>query len=251
MSGHSKWHTIKHKKGALDAKRGKVFTKLIREISIAARIGGGDPNANPRLRTAVDKAKGVNMPADNIKRAIQKGTGELEGTSYEEITLEGYGPGGVALLVEGTTDNRNRTVSEIRHIFTKYGGNLGTVGCVAYMFQPRGYIALPADKISEDDLMTLALDAGADDIQRAGDNWEVYTPPSAYEQVLGAVKQAGIEPVESQIGKYAENSITLEGQKAQQMLKMVDALEDHDDTQNVWSNFDLSDKELEEAAAAN
>lgn len=251
MSGHSKWHTIKHKKGALDAKRGKVFTKLIREMSIAARIGGGDPNTNPRLRTAVDKAKSVNMPSDNIKRAIQKGTGELEGTSYEEITLEGYGPGGVALLVEGTTDNRNRTVSEVRHIFTKHGGNLGTAGCVAYMFQPRGYIALPADKISEDDLMALALDAGADDIQGAGEMWEVYTPPSAFEAVLEAIKKAGIEPTESQIGKYAENNITLEGTKAQQMLKMVDALEDHDDVQNVWSNFDLSDKELEEAAAAN
>ncbi len=251
MSGHSKWHTIKHKKGALDAKRGKVFTKLIREMSIAARIGGGDPATNPRLRTAVDKAKAVNMPSDNIKRAIQKGTGELEGTSYEEITLEGYGPGGVALLVEGTTDNRNRTVSEIRHIFTKQGGNLGTAGCVAYMFQPRGYIAIPADKISEEDLMALALDSGADDIQGTGDTWEVYTPPGAYEPVLEAIKKAGIEPLESQIGKFAENSITLEGPKAQQMLKMVDALEDHDDVQNVWSNFDLSDKELEAAAAAN
>jgi YebC/PmpR family DNA-binding regulatory protein len=250
MSGHSKWHTIKHKKGALDAKRGKVFTKLIREMSIAARIGGGDPATNPRLRTAVDKAKSVNMPSDNIKRAIQKGTGELEGTSYEEITLEGYGPGGVALLVEGTTDNRNRTVSEIRHLFTKNGGNLGTAGCVAYMFQPRGYIAVPADKIGEDELMTLALDAGADDIQSAGETWEVYTPPAAFEQVLEAIKKAGIEPAESQIGKFAENNITLEGSKAQQMLKMVDALEDHDDVQNVWSNFDLSDKELEEAAAA-
>ncbi len=250
MSGHSKWHTIKHKKGALDAKRGKIFTKLIREMSIAARIGGGDPATNPRLRTAVDKAKSVNMPADNIKRAIQKGTGELEGMSYEEITLEGYGPGGVALLVEGTTDNRNRTVSEIRHIFTKNGGNLGTAGCVAYMFQPRGYIAIPADKVSEDDLMTLALDAGADDIQSAGDTWEVYTPPAAFERVLEALKKAGLEPAESQIGKFAENNITLEGNKAQQMLKMVDALEDHDDVQNVWSNFDLSDKELEEAAAA-
>ena len=251
MSGHSKWHTIKHKKGALDAKRGKIFTKLIREISISARVGGGDPAMNPRLRTVVDKAKAVNMPADNIKRAIQKGTGELEGATYEEITLEGYGPGGVALLVEGTTDNRNRSVSEIRHAFSKHGGNLGTAGCVAYLFQPRGYIAIPADKISEDDLMTLALDAGADDIQGAGDMWEVYTPPSAFETVLAAIKKAGLEPSESQIGKYAENTIQLEGQKAQQMLKLVDALEDLDDVQNVWSNFDVSEKELEEAAAAN
>jgi len=250
MSGHSKWATIKHKKGALDAKRGKIFTKLIREISIAARVGGGDPNMNPRLRTVIDKAKAANMPQDNIKRAIQKGTGELDGTTYEEIILEGYGPGGVALLVEGTTDNRNRTVSEVRHVLTKHGGNLGTVGCVAYLFQPRGFIQLPADKVSEDDLMTLALDAGADDIQNAGESWEVYTAPGAFEAVLQAVRKAGLEPSESQIAKFAENNITLEGQRAQQMLKLIDALEDLDDVQNVWSNFDLSEKALEEAAAA-
>ena len=250
MSGHSKWHSIKHKKGALDAKRGKIFTKIIREMSIAARIGGGDPNSNPRLRTAVDKAKSVNMPADNIKRAIQKGTGELEGASYEEITLEGYGPGGVALLVEGTTDNRNRTVSEIRHIFTKFGGNLGTAGSVSYMFKPRGYISIAQQKIAEDKLMELALESGADDIQAAGEVWEVYTAPGAYDAVLESVKKAGLSPEESQIGKYAENQITLEGQKAQQMLKLIEALEDNDDVQNVWSNFDISDAELEAAAAA-
>jgi len=250
MSGHSKWASIKHKKGALDAKRGKIFTKIIREMSIAARLGGGDPNANPRLRTAVDKAKSVNMPADNIKRAIQKGTGELEGAAYEEITLEGYGPGGVAILVEGTTDNRNRTVSEIRHIFTKGGGNLGTAGSVSYMFKPRGYIAVSRQKVDEEKLMELALEAGADDIQSAGEVWEVYTPPQAHETVLEAIKKAGLEPEESQIGKYAENTVTLEGAKAQQMLKMIEALEDNDDVQNVWSNFDISDKELEEAAAA-
>ena len=250
MSGHSKWATIKHKKGALDAKRGKIFTKIIREMSIAARLGGGDPNSNPRLRTAVDKAKSVNMPADNIKRAIQKGTGELEGVAYEEITLEGYGPGGVAILVEGTTDNRNRTVSEIRHVFTKNGGNLGTAGSVSYMFKPRGYIAVAKQKVDEEKLMELALEAGADDIQAAGEIWEVYTSPQVYEAVLEAVKKAGLEPEESQIGKYAENTVTLEGAKAQQMLKMIEALEDNDDVQNVWSNFDISDKELEEAAAA-
>jgi YebC/PmpR family DNA-binding regulatory protein len=250
MSGHSKWATIKHKKGALDAKRGKTFTKLIREISIAARVGGGDAASNPRLRTVVDKAKGVNMPADNIKRAIQKGTGELEGVSYEDITLEGYGPSGVALLVEGTTDNRNRTVSEVRHALSKHGGNLGNAGCVAYMFQPRGYVAVPADKISEDDLMTLALEAGADDIQNAGEIWEVYTTPNAHEAVASAIKKAGLEAIESQIGKFADTTVTLEGQKAQQMLKLIDALEDLDDVQNVWSNFDMSEKELEEAAAA-
>lgn len=250
MSGHSKWASIKHKKGALDAKRGKVFTKIIREMSIAARLGGGDPSSNPRLRTAVEKAKSVNMPADNIKRAIQKGTGELEGMAYEDITLEGYGPGGVAILVEGTSDNRNRTVSEIRHIFTKNGGNLGTAGSVSYMFKPRGYIAIAQHKVSEEKLMDLALDAGADDIVSAGEVWEVYTSPHNYEAVLAAVKKAGIEPEESEIGKYAENSVPLEGVKAQQMLKLIEALEESDDVQNVWANFDISDKELEAAAAA-
>ena len=250
MSGHSKWHSIKHKKGALDAKRGKIFTKIIREMSIAARIGGGDPASNPRLRTAVDKAKSVNMPADNIKRAIQKGTGELEGASYEELVLEGYGPGGVAILVEGTTDNRNRTVSEIRHIFTKQGGNLGTAGSVSYMFKPRGYVAIAKEKVTEEKLMDIALEAGADDILGEGEIWEVYSTPNAYEAVLAAIKKAGIEPEESQIGKYAENVITLEGQKAQQMLKLVEALEDNDDVQNVWANFDVSEKEMEAAAAS-
>jgi YebC/PmpR family DNA-binding regulatory protein len=250
MSGHSKWHSIKHKKGALDAKRGKLFTKIIREMSIAARIGGGDPGQNPRLRTAVDKAKSVNMPADNIKRAIQKGTGELEGASYEELTLEGYGPGGIAILVEGTTDNRNRTVSEIRHTFTKNGGNLGAAGSVSYMFKPRGFIAIAKEKIGEEKLMELALDAGADDIIGEGETWEVFTPPNAYEAVLETLKKAGVEPEESQIGKYADNTIALEGQKAQQMLKLIEALEESDDVQNVWANFDISDKELEAAAAA-
>ena len=250
MSGHSKWHSIKHKKGALDAKRGKIFTKIIREMSIAARIGGGDPASNPRLRTAVDKAKSVNMPADNIKRAIQKGTGELEGAMYEEVTLEGYGPGGIALLIEGTTDNRNRTVSEIRHILTKNGGNLGTAGSVSYMFKPRGYVAVSKQKVGEEKLMELALEAGADDILGEGELWEVYSTPNASEAVLGAIKGAGIEPDESQIGKYAENVITLEGTKAQQMLKLVEALEDNDDVQNVWANFDISEKEMEAAAAS-
>jgi len=249
MSGHSKWASIKHKKGALDAKRGKAFTKIIREMSIAARLGGGDPNSNPRLRTAVDKAKAVNMPADNIKRAIQKGTGELEGAAYEEITLEGYGPGGVAILVEGTSDNRNRTVAEIRHVFTKNGGNLGGAGSVSYMFKPRGFIAIATDKVDEEKLMDLALEAGADDIVPAGEVFEVYTSPNSYEAVLAAVKKAGIEPEEAQIGKYAENNITLEGVKAQQMLKLIEALEESDDVQNVWANFDISDKELEAAAA--
>ena len=249
MAGHSHWATIKHKKGALDAKRGKLFTKLIREMTIASRLGGGDPDSNPRLRTAVDKAKQANMPADNIKRAIQKGTGELEGTTYEELTIEGYGPGGVAILVEGSTDNRNRTVSEIRHIFTKNGGNLGSAGSVSYMFKAKGLIALSAAKTTEEKLMEIALEAGAEDIKTEGEVFEVYTTQQAYEAVLKAVKDAGLEPDEAQIGKYADTQISLEGQKAQQMLKLIESLEDHDDVQNVWANFDISEKEMEEAAA--
>src|SRR5262245_23444267 len=216
MSGHSKWHSIKHKKGALDAKRGKLFTKIIREMSIAARIGGGDPGSNPRLRTAVDKAKSVNMPADNIKRAIQKGTGELEGSTYEEITLEGFGPGGVAVLVEGSSDSRNRTVSEIRHIFTKNGGNLGGAGTVSYMFKPKGTITIATSKTTEEKLMEVVLDAGADDIQTSDDFFEVFTSQGAYEKVLAAVKKAGIEPDEAEVGKYADTQVSLEGPKAQQ-----------------------------------
>jgi YebC/PmpR family DNA-binding regulatory protein len=250
MSGHSKWHTIKHKKGALDAKRGKLFTKLIREMTIAARIGGGDPESNPRLRTAVDKAKAANMPADNIKRAIQKGTGELEGATYEDLVLEGYGPGGVAILVEGTTDNRNRTVSEIRHLFTKTGGNLGSAGSVSYLFKPRGYIAVATDKVSEERLMEIALDAGAEDIRTEAGRFEVYTTQHDYDVVVKAIKAAGIEPDEAEVGKYADNTIPLEGTKAQAMLKLMEALEDHEDVQNVWANFDISEKEMEEAAAA-
>ncbi len=250
MSGHSKWATIKHKKGALDAKRGKTFTKLIREMTIAARLGGGDPDSNPRLRTAVDKAKQANMPADNIKRAIQKGTGELEGASYEELTLEGYGPGGVAILVEGSTDNRNRTVSEIRHIFTKNGGNIGGAGSVSYIFKPKGYIAIAAAKTTEDKLMEIALEAGAEDIKTEGEVFEVYTTQNSFDAVLKAIKAAGIEPDESEVGKYADTQISLEGQKAQQMLKLMEALEDHDDVQKVWANFDISLKEMEAAAAA-
>ncbi len=240
MSGHSKWHTIKHKKGALDAKRGKVFTKLIREMTIAARIGGGDPVMNPRLRTVVDKAKAANMPADNVKRAIQKGTGDLEGVSYEDFTMEGYGPGGVAVLVEGTTDNRNRLVSEIRHIFSKHNGNMGTAGCVSYLFHQKGYIAIAADKTTEDKLMEIALDAGADDIQSSPEGFEIYTTPHGHEAVLKAVKDAGIEPDDSEIGKYAENLIALDGGKASQMVKLIDAMEDSDDVNNVWTNFDTS-----------
>jgi YebC/PmpR family DNA-binding regulatory protein len=249
MSGHSKWATIKHKKGALDAKRGKLFTKLIREMTIAARIGGGDPGSNPRLRTAVDKAKGANMPADNITRAIKKGTGELEGTTYEDLLLEGYGPGGVAILVEGSTDNRNRTVSEIRHLFTKNGGNLGGAGSVAYMFKPKGVIAIAADKTTEEKLMEIALDAGAEDIESESQGFVVYTTQHDFEAVRDAIKKAGIEPDEAEVKKLADNNVALEGAKAQQLLKLVEALDDHDDVQNVWDNSDISEKEMEEAAA--
>jgi len=249
MSGHSKWATIKHKKGALDAKRGRVFTKLIREMTIAARIGGGDTGSNPRLRTAVDKAKAANMPADNITRAIKKGTGELEGTTYEELQLEGYGPGGVAILVEGTTDNRNRSVSEIRHIFTKHGGNLGGAGSVAYLFKPKGVISKAADKTTEDKLMEIALEAGADDILAEPQGFTVYTSQHDLEAVRAAIQKAGIEPDEAEVKKLAENNITLEGAKAQQLLKLVEALDDNDDVQNVWDNSDISEKEMEEAAA--
>jgi len=247
MSGHSKWHTIKHKKGALDAKRGKLFTKLIREMTIAARIGGGDPDSNPRLRTAVDKAKGSNMPADNITRAIKKGTGELEGTTYEDLVLEGYGPGGVAILVEGTTDNRNRTVSEIRHLFSKHGGNLGGAGSVAYMFKPKGVLSIAAGKTTEDKLMEIAVDAGADDIVTEAEGFTVYTTQHAFEAVREAIKKAGIEPDEAEVKKLADNNVALEGAKAQQLLKVLD---DQDDVTNVWDNSDISEAEMEAAAAS-
>jgi YebC/PmpR family DNA-binding regulatory protein len=250
MSGHSKWHTIKHKKGALDAKRGKLFTKLIREMTIAARIGGGDPDSNPRLRTAVDKAKGSNMPADNITRAIKKGTGELEGTTYEDLVLEGYGPGGVAILVEGTTDNRNRTVSEIRHLFSKHGGNLGGAGSVAYMFKPKGVLSIAAGKTTEDTLMEIALDAGADDIVTEAEGFTVYTTQHAFEAVREAIKKAGIEPDEAEVKKLADNNVALEGAKAQQLLKLIEVLDDQDDVTNVWDNSDISEAEMEAAAAS-
>ncbi len=248
MSGHSKWATIKHKKGALDAKRGKIFTRLIKEITMAAKSGGGDVEGNPRLRGAVAAAKAENMPADNIKRAIQRGTGELEGVNYEEITFEGYGPGGVALLVEVTTDNRNRTVSEIRHTFTKGGGNLGEAGSVSWMFHKKGQIVVPKAAAKEDDLMNIVLETGGDDLNDDGDNWEVITAPNAYEGVLEAVKKAGIEVVHSSLGMLPQNYIKLEGPAASQMIRLLEALEDQDDVQNVYSNFDVDQKQLEEVA---
>jgi YebC/PmpR family DNA-binding regulatory protein len=247
MSGHSKWATIKHKKGALDAKRGKIFTRLIKEISIAAK-SGGDPDMNPRLRTAVAAAKAENMPADNIKRAIQRGTGELPGVSYEEFSLEGYGPGGVAVLLDISTDNRNRTVSEIRHAFGKNGGNMAEAGAVSWMFSKKGDIVIAKSAAKEDDLMGIVLDAGADDLRDDGDNWEVLTSPSAYEAVLEAVKKAGITPASASVAMIPQNYIKLEGHAASTMIRLMEALEDQDDVQNVHSNFDIDQKVLEEVA---
>jgi YebC/PmpR family DNA-binding regulatory protein len=247
MSGHSKWATIKHKKGALDAKRGKIFTRLIKEISIAAK-NGGDPDTNPRLRTAILAAKSENMPADNIKRAIQRGTGELPGATYEEFSLEGYGPGGVAVLLDINTDNRNRTVSEIRHAFGKNGGNMAEAGAVSWMFHKKGDIVIPKSAAKEDDLMGIVLEAGADDLRDDGDNWEVLSEPSAYETVLEAVKKAGITPSSSSVTMIPQNYIKLEGTAAGTMIRLIEALEEHDDVQNVHSNFDIDQKVLEEVA---
>jgi len=248
MSGHSKWATIKHKKGAADARRGKVFTRLIREIAMAAKTGG-DPDTNARLRTAVTAAKAENMPADNIKRAIQRGTGELPGATYEEAIFEGYGPGGVALLVEVSTDNRNRTVSEIRHTFTKNGGNLGEAGSVAWMFHKKGDIVVPKPAAKEDDLMSIVLEAGGEDLRDDGENWEILTDPHHYEPVLEAVKKAGIQPTLSEISMVPQNYIKLEGAAAAQMIRLVEALEEHDDVQHVYSNFDIDEKQLEAVAS--
>jgi len=247
MSGHSKWSTIKHKKGALDAKRGKMFTKLIKEIAVSARLGGGDVNSNPRLRKAIADAKGLNMPSDNIKRAVQKGTGELEGATYEEITYEGYGPGGVAVLVDAMTDNKNRTVSELRYVFSKNAGNLGESGCVGWMFTKKGYIVVEQAKAKEDDLMEIVLDSGADDMVADGSNWVIYCTPDMYEPVLEAVKKRNVEVASSEIGKVPQNYVKLEGKQAHQMLKLMEALEDHDDVQHVWANFDIPEEEMEKA----
>jgi YebC/PmpR family DNA-binding regulatory protein len=247
MSGHSKWATIKHKKGALDAKRGKIFTRLIKEITMAAK-SGGDPEKNPRLRTAVTAAKAENMPADNIKRAIQRGTGELPGVTYEEITFEGYGPGGVAILVEVSTDNRNRTVSEIRHAFSKNGGNMGEAGSVAWMFHKKGDIVISKALAKEDDLMNLVLEAGAEDLKDDGETWEIITEPSAYEAVVEALKKAGIRTDVAEVAMIPQNYTKLEGQQANTMIRLLEALEDHDDVQHVYSNFDIDQKQLEEVA---
>jgi YebC/PmpR family DNA-binding regulatory protein len=245
MSGHSKWHTIKHKKGALDAKRGKVFTKLIKEITVAARTGGGDAGANARLRKAVSDAKGANMPNDTIDRAIKRGTGELEGVNYEEITYEGYGPGGVAVMIDSMTDNRNRTVAEIRHIFGKNGGNLGTSGAVSYLFDKKGYIVVEKSAKSEDELFEIVTDAGAEDLRDDEDNFEIITSPETFDAVLSAVKGAGIEPQVAEVEMVPQNYVMLEGNDARQMLKLMESLEDHEDVQKVSANFDISEAEMD------
>jgi len=249
MSGHSKWSTIKHKKAAKDAKRGKVFTKLIKEITVAARLGGGDINANPRLRTAVQTARASSMPSDNIDRAVKKGTGELEGVNYEEIQYEGYGPGGVAIMASALTDNRNRTVAEIRRIFERCGGSMGTSGCVAWMFHKRGVITVDKSKIEEERLMEIALDAGASDVSDTGDGFEVITAPEDFEAVTTALQNAKIETVSAEVAMVPENTVQIAGNDAEKTMKLLDELDDHDDIQSVASNADLSQEELERLSA--
>jgi YebC/PmpR family DNA-binding regulatory protein len=248
MSGHNKWSTIKHKKGKADAKRGKVFSKLVKEITVAARMGGGDPDGNPRLRQAVDKAKAESMPKDNIERAIKKGSGEIGGAQYEQIMYEGYGPGGAAVLVDVLTDNRNRAVAEIRHAFTKNRGNLGENGCVGWIFDSKGYIAVPRAAADEDRIMELALDAGAEDVTAAGDQWEITTAPSDFYLVKDAIEKAGLPVESSSLGMIPKNTVKLEGKEAEQMIRLVDMLEDSDDVQNVYANFDIDEAELERLA---
>ena len=247
MSGHSKWHSIKHKKAATDAKRGKAFTGLIKEITVAARLGGGDIEFNPRLRLAIDKAKSANMPKDNIERAVKKGTGELEGYNLEEVTYEGYGPGGVAVLIEATTDNKNRTVGEIRHFFSKYGGNLGESGSVNWLFDKRGYLVVARDAIGEEELLEIALEAGADDVKDEGDGWEIFTTPEAFQAVRDALAAKELAIDVEELAMVPQTSVKLEGKQAKQMLKLMEALEDHEDLTNVWANFDIEEKEIEAA----
>jgi len=249
MSGHSKWSTIKHKKAAKDAKRGKLFSKLIKEVTVAAKMGGGDINANPRLRTAVNTARAASVPADNIDRAIKKGTGEVEGVQYEEIQYEGYGPGGVAVMVSVMTDNRNRTVSELRHLFTKCGGSMGETGCVAWMFKKRGVLMVPKSAVDEERLMELVLEVGADDVEEQDDMFQVTTAPEVYDAVKEALDKAGIETESASVTMVAANTVSLEGASAEKTLRLLDELEDHDDVQDVASNFDISQEELERLSA--
>lgn len=244
MSGHSKWHSIKHKKGATDAKRGKLFTKFIKEITVAARTGGGDPDANARLRKAVLDAKAGNMPNDTIDRAVRRGTGAEDGVTYDEITYEGYGPGGVAMLIEAMTDNRNRTVAEIRHTFSKNGGNLGESGSVGWLFEKKGYIVVDKAAKPEEELFDIAIEAGADDVREDGDNFEIITSPENFESVQSAIKSAGIEPQVAEVSMVPQNYIKLEGSSAQTMLRLMEAMEDHDDVQKVYANFDIDEADM-------
>ena len=245
MSGHSKWHSIKHKKGAADAKRGKIFTRLAREITVAARDSGGDPDMNPRLRKAIADGKSANMPNDNIDRAIKRGTGEIEGVSYEEITYEAYGPGGVAILIKTMTDNRNRTVAELRHLLSKNNGNLGESGSVSYLFDRKGYIVVDKEQKSEDELFELAIEAGADDLKDDGANFEIFTEQDSFEDVKKAIKDAEINAEVSEISMIPQNYIKVEGSDAKNMIKLYEAIDDHDDVQNVYTNSDIDDSELE------
>ncbi|MCG6879386.1 MAG: YebC/PmpR family DNA-binding transcriptional regulator [Deltaproteobacteria bacterium] len=245
MSGHSKWSSIKHKKGAADAKRGKIFTKLIKEITVAARMGGGDPEGNPRLRTAIAAAKAENMPKENIERGIKKGTGELEGVSYEEASYEGYGPGGSAVLVDCLTDNKNRSVADIKHLFERNGGNLGEPGCVAWIFEQRGLIVLEKDQVDEEHLIDLALEAGAEDVKEEETEFEVVTAPSDFEAVKKAIDDAELPYTLAEVTKIPKNTVKVEGKKAQQMINLMQALEDHDDVSHVYANFDIADDVME------
>ena len=249
MSGHSKWHTIKHKKGAADAKRGKVFTRLIKELTVAARGGGGDVDMNPRLRTIVNEAKASNMPRENIERAIRRGTGEEPGVSYEEILYEGYGPGGVAIMIQTLTDNKNRTVGEIRHMLAKYNGNLAAENSVAWMFSRKGQIFVDKGKVDEDKLLSAALDAGADDMNDDESAWEIVSAPESFESVRDAVKSLGVDPSSASIAMIPQNYVKLQGKDANHMIKLMEALDDHDDVQNVWANFDIEEKEIEASLA--
>ena len=249
MSGHSKWHTIKHKKGAADAKRGKIFTRVIKELTVAARNGGGDPNMNPRLRTIIAEAKAANMPRENIERAIRRGTGEEPGVSYEEITYEGYGPGGVAILIQVLTDNKNRSVGEIRHLLAKYNGNLAAENSVAWMFTRKGQVYVEKDKADEEKLLNVALEAGADDVSDDGGAWEVVSSPESFEAVREAVKALGVEPLSAEVAMVPQNYVKLQGTDARTMLKLMEMLDDHDDVQHVWANFDIEEKEIEASMA--
>lgn len=246
MSGHSKWSTIKHKKGAADAKRGKTFTRVIKEMTVAARLGGGDPDGNPRLRSAIAEAKAVNMPKDNIDRAIKKGTGELDGGTIDEVTYEGYGPGGVGIIVEAMTDNTNRTTPEIRHMFEKYGGNLGSPGSVRFQFEMKGYFGVDKSAITEDRLMELVLEAGADDLQSDDESFEIYTRPDMFENVREALVKASVATTEAKLGLIPTNLVKVEESKVKQLMKLMEMLDDHEDVQSVSANCDIPDEFMED-----